>query len=570
MTTRITTDNFNINDVVGMNPIISSIDYPQDDTAANTGGGESITVIGYNFNSPTLYIDGSEITITSSNTTHIQFTSPAGTTGRKDIFVVNSDGSQCFHPPGFNYAGTPTWITPAGPIGSFFEYSTVDYVLSCNSTSNITFTLVSGSLPSGLELQSNGHIMGTLGAVTGQTTYNFSVKAQNEENQDNTRAFSVIASEDTITWTTPSASLYNMYNVALSGVTFDAVSASGQPLTFTANTLPQGTSIVGNQLTGTPTLQQKVNSIITATLPGSGKSATAFREFIIDYIGETTMISGAGNWIVPAGVTQVHVLCVGGGGGGLRSTSGGGGGRGGSLRYKNNIAVTPGATLAWSVGLYGSCATTTQQAYQDGASTWFINTSTVSAQGGGGGGRSGAATRANTGVNTGDGGGDSNAPTQPNSTTLSGGGSGAGGYSGNGGNGGFGTNVPGGGGAGGAGGGGGGSGSTGKGGSGGGTGCFGAGANGAGGAGAATSAQAASGRGGSQVSVPTHPHAASGWLVGGDGQSLGGGHPGGAGGGCDTTSTSFGGNGAYGAIRVIWGYNRAWPSTNTAFMGVYI
>ncbi len=62
--------------------------------------------------------------------------------------------------------------------------------------------------------------------------------------------------------------------------------------------------------------------------------------------------SGSGNWTVPIGVTSVRVLLVGGGGGGgggHTATYQGGGGGGGAI-VAADLKVTPGASLAYSVG----------------------------------------------------------------------------------------------------------------------------------------------------------------------------------------------------------------------------
>jgi hypothetical protein len=467
--------------------------------------------------------------------------------------------------------GFLTWTTTAGSIGDFYEQSSVNISLSVNSSSTTTFTLDSGTLPSGLSLGSSGQITGTLGAITGVVQSDFVVRASNTDGNTSTRSFSITGRADAVTWTTVPSYFYITCNVAIpnSNVVFNATSSSGRPVTITADVLPDGTSITGNQLTGTPTLSQVFNCTFTATESNSGKSVSALVQIDADLIGESIYISGAQTWICPPGVTKVHAVVIGGGGAGLRSTSGGAGGRGGSLRYKNNIPVTAGVGYSLNTGSGGYGATTSQNSSQDGTSSWFINTSTLSAQGGGGGGRSGLATRAMTGVNAGDGGGDGGTVTQSNSATLAGGGGGAGGYSGNGGNGAFG-NVSGGAGSGGGGGGGGGSGSTGKGGSGGGTGAFGAGASGTGGAGTSTSNLAGHGTGGSKVDV-NHPNYAS--LGGTDGGTLipqtngyGGGNCGGGGGGCDSSATTFPNDGGWGVVRIIWGLNRSFPSTNAGIL----
>ena len=55
------------------------------------------------------------------------------------------------------------------------------------------------------------------------------------------------------------------------------------------------------------------------------------------------------NWTVPAGVTEISVVCVGGGGSGVAQHDGASG-CGGGLAFKNQIAVTPGSTIEVSVG----------------------------------------------------------------------------------------------------------------------------------------------------------------------------------------------------------------------------
>lgn len=63
---------------------------------------------------------------------------------------------------------------------------------------------------------------------------------------------------------------------------------------------------------------------------------------------------GSGTWTVPSGVSSVELLVVGGGGGGAgQGVGGGGGGGGGGVYYKAVHAVTPGASLSFSVGAGG-------------------------------------------------------------------------------------------------------------------------------------------------------------------------------------------------------------------------
>jgi hypothetical protein len=247
--------------------------------------------------------------------------------------------------------------------------------------------------------------------------------------------------------------------------------------------------------------------------------------------------AGTYSWTCPSGVTSVSVVCVGGGGYGDYGYSPNAGG-GGGLAYKNNISVTPGSSYAVVVGAEGISVSSTR-----GETSSFTNgVITVSASGGG------------NGLTVG----------QP-SGTYDGGGSGgsgfngaggAGGYSGNGGNGGKSDNTsP----TAGAGGGGGGGGAvypydasgSGGGAGGGGVGILGQGSNGTAGTNGTAGNLTVGGGGGSNGSS------------GSAGQSSrGGGYGGlyGGGGGWDDLGSLLPSGGA---VRIIWGAGRAFPSTNT-------
>jgi len=155
----------------------------------------------------------------------------------------------------------------------------------------------------------------------------------------------------------------------------------------------------------------------------------------------TTTTTRTTSWTVPAGVTSVSVVCVGGGGGGRAgSSSSGGAGGGGALTYRNNIAVTPGATYSIQIGRGGNgIAGLGGGGAGDGAASWFQSSSVCNANGGGGG-------LGSNGVWAGGAGGTSSAPTGGASfaggaggggqNTQRAGGGGAGGYAGAGGRGG--------------------------------------------------------------------------------------------------------------------------------------
>jgi len=240
---------------------------------------------------------------------------------------------------------------------------------------------------------------------------------------------------------------------------------------------------------------------------------------------------GSYSWTCPADVTSVSAVCVGAGGDGGADKHGDGGG---GLGWKNNISVTPGQSYTVVVGNKNS----------GGGDSYFLDYNTVR----GGGGSPSTTNNGGTGGDwTGDGGGNGGQGGSKNGS-YAGGGGGAGGYSGNGGMGGTGISFgassgnQGNGGAG-----GGGAGASWEGGAGGGVGLEGEGTNGAG---ASTYDSGGSG---------SYGHCGKGGS-GGDPQtfaafpSLGPGSGGGGGNGIA---------GSNGAVRILWGLGRAFPSTST-------
>lgn len=292
-------------------------------------------------------------------------------------------------------------------------------------------------------------------------------------------------------------------------------------------------------------------------------------------------------WTAPADIYSVSVVCIGGGGSGAYANTYAGGawpsGGGGGLGWKNNIPVVPGETYTVVVGA-GTPAITlpsggVSRSYPStpAGDSYFISTSTVK---GGAGGNASADGPGQGGTYVGDGGGNggngavAGGGTEGSSATGAAGGGGAGGYSGNGGNARstiatsgargdpYGTGYPGNGGGGGAG--------AGYsvpaynngmqlGACGGGTGILGEGSSGAGGISSTNNNSCQGGGGGSGGTAGS---SASQFAIPGSGGLYGGG------GGAFLVDQYYYGDkityaGGGGAVRIIWGTGRAFPSTNT-------
>ena len=292
MTTKITTDNIaseTLTTILG--PKVSSIVYPGDDTAANTAGGDSITLLGSGFNNgASVVVNGTSsgvVTVVSS--TQITFTAPAQSAGTYVIYVINSDGGTAISIPGISYSGTPTWSTTAGNIGVGYETGSISTTVTASGDAPITYSVVSGTLPTGSSLNtSSGLISGTASATASSTTYSFTISANDAQNQTTNRAFSITVNPDVVTWSTPTSNeTYSVSkDIAIANVAMSATSASGGSITYTADTLPTGLSITGANIAGTPTVAASTSTTLTATST-STRTATRTINWVVSIANDT-------------------------------------------------------------------------------------------------------------------------------------------------------------------------------------------------------------------------------------------------------------------------------------------
>lgn len=111
----------------------------------------------------------------------------------------------------------PDWVTPAGSIGSFPSQIPMTFTFVATPklpATAITYTVLSGSIPAGLSLNSEtGILSGTPATVGEDTTYNFAVRATDDfidEQRILDRTFSMIISGVAIPeFTTPTGTILN-------------------------------------------------------------------------------------------------------------------------------------------------------------------------------------------------------------------------------------------------------------------------------------------------------------------------------------------------------------------------
>ena len=349
------------------------------------------------------------------------------------------------------------------------------------------------------------------------------------------------------------------YTFVVSGLKSTSGLLAGNPgsvitATNASGSFGAGNTVVVSAILGYTSLVASVTSGTSVPIAGIITNFTATGATVSIPVSGQLAYTTAGtySWTAPAGVTSVSVVAVGGGGGGGYQWSSGGGG-GGGLGWKNNISVTPGQTYEVVVGAAGPYQPNATSSAAAGGNSYFISLATVSGYGGGQGGPSATSSGGGRGGGyVGDGGGRGGDGAYEGSWTRAG--AGAGGYSGNGADSGssVGNAAPT------------GSGAGASGGyysstygvpAGGGVGILGRGADGAargnyyGGGGGSGGANGRGGEGSGE----------SGYY------NIYGGDYGGGGGG---SGTSYGGGpGGKGAVRIIWGAGRSFPTTLTADQG---
>ena len=132
------------------------------------------------------------VTFNSATSITAQFT--LATDGTYFIRVENPDGLAGRSATALlTVSDAPTWVTAAGSLGSVAQGGTINFTVSATSDSAVTYSIVSGALPTGGSLNSStGAITGTeSGSDTSETTYNFTIRATDAESQTADRAFSI-------------------------------------------------------------------------------------------------------------------------------------------------------------------------------------------------------------------------------------------------------------------------------------------------------------------------------------------------------------------------------------------
>ena len=406
--------------------------------------------------------------------------------------------------------------TSEGASASYDVDTNFSYPAGTTRKSTSAYSLQSGSLPSGLSLDvSSGVISGTAG---NNASFSFTIRGTDTDGVTADQAYTWVINTVAPTSTGGTVTIAAVITSSSASYDVDTNFTFGTGSAFSAFSVSSGSLPTGLSLnTSTGIISGTASSTVatyTFAIRGTDTDGDTVDQSYSWSVsappaGEATYTStGASTWVCPAGVTSVCVVVVGGGSSG--------GNNNGSLGWKNNISVTPSSSYTAQVGA------------KNGVS-WFSTTSTVWANGGGynaarsyvgdGGGLGGTAVG-----------------------NWSNGGPGAGGYTGNGGNAQNGTST------------------TVCGSGGGGVGLFGTGSNGTG-----WSNGAGGGGGGGGMGGGTRGTGGSSGTNGVTGTSTAPGNGGfyGGGGAGRIPSVGYNGSAGTGAVRIIWGPSRSFPSNAT-------
>jgi hypothetical protein len=178
---------------------ITSVVLPGSQTAVFTG--DTITVNGVGFDSGALVsfvLNSNETAATSTtrvNSTKLTAVIPSLSEGTYTLKVTNGTGVAAELVSAFDVDGTPTFNTASGSLGSFLDNLALNSALNVGAVedgSAVNVSITSGSLPTGLSIDSTGSITGTPSTnVDIDTVYPITVSATDSENQTSSRNFSI-------------------------------------------------------------------------------------------------------------------------------------------------------------------------------------------------------------------------------------------------------------------------------------------------------------------------------------------------------------------------------------------
>jgi len=261
-----------------------------------------------------------------------------------DVKVTNPSNLFGLLPDAFYINQAPIWSTASGSLGTFPQGAVSVQLSATDAESNsLTYSLISGSLPTGLSVSSTGLISGTNTANPG--TYSFVISASDGYNTAVNRSLSMIVPYPTVTGgTLTSDSTYYYRTFTSSGTLGVSGSTLSADILLMAGGGGTGTNGPGSGAGAGAGAGGALASSSIATLPtgntsitvGGGGAGTNNNTNSI----QTPASNGTNSSIVISGSTYSAIGGGAGGGAGQWAKSGGCGGGGNSSPYSTSTQTS--------------------------------------------------------------------------------------------------------------------------------------------------------------------------------------------------------------------------------------
>ena len=170
----------------------STIENTQTSCVIAGGNFVSVPLVTAINNSTGATVSADEVSFQSASQITAKFTLPVD--GTYKLYIENPDGNAVQTNAVLTVSDAPAWQTAAGSLGSFSAGSTIS-TITITATNATSFTKTSGTLPTGLSLNTgsgSATITGTVSSgITSDTLFSFTIRATDAEGQTADRAFTI-------------------------------------------------------------------------------------------------------------------------------------------------------------------------------------------------------------------------------------------------------------------------------------------------------------------------------------------------------------------------------------------
>jgi hypothetical protein len=297
----------------------------------------------------TTYVSSSQLTA-ATNAASVNFTGGA----QYDIKVTNPSGLAGTLSPAGTVDREPIWSTGSGVIAQIYSNTAVVpfSVVATDSDSGdtLTYTVTSGTLPSGISLSTAGQFTGTAPTVGSDTVYTFNVTATDTKGYGLARSFTInILADATVSSASPNPGNVGS-SVTLSGTNFRS-GVSSVTLNATSGISFSVSSSTSGSFTmpiDSGTLYIVNSGITTNAVAQSGKTYSTITLTRNPYAQPFNYTGGQQTFTVPTGVSSVTIKVWGAGGATGGSYNGTFGGSSGFA--SGNLSVSSGQSYPVIVG----------------------------------------------------------------------------------------------------------------------------------------------------------------------------------------------------------------------------